>query len=224
MTILETPTTPKVRLLVGGNATHGLPQATAFHASDALVVATKTHRLLTHRPGDDHTATALILVEAANQHLVGNILERVIEQVLPLLLAGSQALMGKADAALRSLIEKVGVDMESLHISIAVIAWPRLRLLYTGGNRHVLVRGKGHNVAVLTPRNGGDPGLVTSTLIAGDWLVMLAHTTSEIIHLSEAGLAVRNSDSPQAVCAKLVQAAAKEAPQAHHAVLALAVE
>jgi hypothetical protein len=224
MPILENPPTHKVRLLVGGNATHGVPQATAFHASDALVVATRTHRLLTHRPGDDHTATSLILVEAANQHLVGNILERVIEQVLPLLLAGSQALMGKADAALRALIEKVGIDADALHISIACIAWPRLRLLYTGANRHVLVRGRGHNVAVLTPRHADDPGLVTSSLIAGDWLVMLAQSTSQIIHLSEAGLAVRNSDSPQAVCAKLVQAAAKEAPESHHAVLALAVE
>jgi hypothetical protein len=66
--------------------------------------------------------------------------------------------------------------------------------------------------------------MVTSGLIAGDWLVMLARTTNEVIHLSEAGLAVRNSDSPQAVCAKLVQAAAKEAPESHHAVLALAVD
>jgi hypothetical protein len=210
-----------VRLLVGGQASPQLPDGPG-HAIDALVAGASTRRLLSQLPTSERSTTVLLLVEAASAALSQTILERLTE-IIPIVASDSTVVSATATTVLSRIIAQIPEGPEDLHISAAAITWPRLRVLFTGANRHVLIRGNGHSAMVLTPRAVHSPALVTSSLVPGDWVVLLARTTSDAIHLSGTGLAVRDAVSPHSVCTKLVSSAAHDDPSSHHAVVALAV-
>jgi hypothetical protein len=213
-----------VRLLVGGRSVEPVPGGFAYNAFDALTTSIESRRLLSHQPGRRHAITTLVMVEAVGQGLATALLERLIAQVIPILLAQGDSSASAAKSALRSVLADAASGDGDIHVSVATIDWPRLRVLYAGGNRHVLVHGKGQSTVVLTPRASDDPGMMTSLLVPGDWLVVLAHASSDVIPLARTGLAVRDGSSPQAVCTRLVRDAAGQEPFAHHAAVALAVE
>ncbi|MEK7415549.1 MAG: hypothetical protein AAB263_19770 [Planctomycetota bacterium] len=201
-----------MKMDIGINLARPHPGACMYLSADVLNLRREwTYRLAEHQR--HATSAALVMATSSSETVANNLLERLIDRVVPQMEFGRHAVEAFTDEL---------TPYTATKTANAAVAWTnghRLHLIFCGHMRVVLMC-QGH-ARHLPPPDDLHPHWFEMAIEAGDWFIMAVPATDaalplgSILKLTQQGLHATD------VCRTAATLAMQADPLNHHAVLAM---